>query len=227
MLVLCLVLAFACPRVLAGAFTYKIAFFRVYHVLWAAIALILIKRMIPSFNPLVSSGKMFRRNYSGSPLTPSGEEKLRAYTARMNRGAAKTAVYWTLVVLVTGVLFHLGALDPTGLMLVVVFFIFMDQFCVTVWCPFEWIIGNKCCNSCRINNWGYLMAFAPLVFLQSFWTWSLVGLSLLVVIQWEYQFFRHPERFFELCNRNLLCRDCTTICTGRKRKAADPGLHNG
>ncbi len=55
---------------------------------------------------------------------------------------------------------------------------------MTVFCPFKWLAGGKCCSTCRINNWGYLMAFSP-SFVQSFLT-SIVALSIIVAIQWEY-----------------------------------------
>jgi hypothetical protein len=212
-LALCLVLSWGRPRLLIGFFTCGIAFFHVYHLFWLGAVLILVKRMVPRLNAKITSGKIFGSHYTGSrEKTPAGEEKLKSYVRKMNRGALKTAAYWLLVILGTGALYRVHLFGPVGLFMVVVFFIFMDQFCVSVWCPFEWIIGNKCCASCRINNWGYLMAFAPLVFLPSFWTLSIVALSIGVVLQWEYMFHAHPERFFELLNENLMCRNCKDRC---------------
>jgi hypothetical protein len=223
-LILSLVISFEAPDLLIRFFTLKCVFFNVYHVFWLVIVLILLKRMIPAFNRKTGPAKIFGRAYvPGMVRAPAREERLRSYVTKVNRGALKAAVYWTLVILVTGVLYYFHVFENTGLFIIVVFFVFMDQFCVSVWCPFEWLIGNKCCNSCRINNWGYLMAFLPLIFFPSFWTYSIILLSGAVVAQWEYLFCRHPERFFELYNACLMCRNCLEKCEERKRNSAVSG----
>ena len=215
-LILSLAGSFKAPDLLIRFFTFKFVFFNVYHVFWLVVVLILLKRMIPGLNRKIGPAKIFENKYvPGLARTPVREERLRSYVAKVNRGALKTAVYWTLVILAVGGLYHRNVFGTTGLFIIVVFFVFMDQFCVSLWCPFEWLIGNKCCNSCRINNWGYLMAFLPLVFLPSFWTYSIILLSGVVVAQWEYLFYRHPERFFELYNACLMCRNCPEKCASR------------
>jgi hypothetical protein len=212
-LALSLIFAFVCPDLLIRFFTFEIIFFRVYHVIWLLTVALLVKRMFPRFNRKISSGKIFEKHYADrGNKNPSAAEKLRIYRAKTSSGAAQTAVYWTVVVIATGMLYYFNVLRTLDIYLVVIFFIFMDQFCTSVWCPFQWLIGNKCCNSCRINNWGYLMAFAPFIYLPSFWTYSVLALSAVVVIQWEYLFHKHPERFFELYNTNLMCRNCSMKC---------------
>ena len=212
-----LVLAIRWPEILVGTFTDPIFFFKVYHVIWLMTMWALIKRMIPHWNSKISMGKIFERHYSASQIENPGKKekfqgKLADYTHRMNVGAVKTAIYWLLAVLFVGILYYAGVLNRMWLMLTVVFFIFMDQFCVSVWCVFKWIVGNKCCNTCRISNWGHLMAFSTLVFVPSFWTYSVLIMSSIVVIQWEYLYAKHPERFYELYNVNLQCRNCDGIC---------------
>lgn len=214
---LILVLAIWWPEVIVGTFTYPILFFKVYHVLWVMVMWLLVKRMVPRLNSKISMGKIFERHYKAEPAdNPTKEakfrEKLADYTHRMNAGALKAAIYWVLAVLFVGLLYYTGILNTMWLMLTVVFFIFMDQFCVSAWCVFKWIIGNKCCNTCRINNWGYLMAFSTLIYVPSFWTYSVLIMSAIVVVQWEYLNAKYPERFFELYNTNLQCRNCDGIC---------------
>jgi hypothetical protein len=214
---LILVLAIWRPEILVGTFTYPIFFFKVYHVLWLLIMWALIKRMIPRFNSKISMGKIFEHHYAAASAgDPAKQEKfqkkLADYTHRMNVGAVKTAIYWLLAVLFVGALYYSGVLNRMWVILTVVFFIFMDQFCVSVWCVFKWIVDNKCCNTCRINNWGHLMAFSALVFVPSFWTYSILAMSIIVVVQWEYLCARYPERFYELYNVNLQCRNCDGIC---------------
>ncbi len=214
---LILVLAIWRPEILVGTFTYPILFFKVYHVIWIMTMWLLLKRMIPQWNSKISMGKIFAKHYPASPAgDPAKQEKfqtkLTEYTQHMNSGALRTAIYWVLAVIFVGILHYTNVLNRMWVFLTVVFFIFMDQFCVSVWCVFKWIIGNKCCNTCRINNWGYLMAFSTLIYIPSFWTYSVLVMSIIVVVQWEYLYAKYPERFYELFNTNLQCRNCDGIC---------------
>jgi hypothetical protein len=211
---------------LVRAFTFDLGFFRVYHVLWLAAFLVILKRFIPAMNPKMNLGKIYAANYvqTGEDTAPK-RERLKRYVRKVNVGAVRSAIYWTLAVLFVGVLWYFGFFDRTMLFVTVVFFIFMDQFCISVWCPFTWIIGHKCCVTCRINNWGYLMAFSPLVYMPSFWTYSILLLSGATVVHWEYLFRKHPERFYELYNANLMCKNCRRPCRTRKKapvQSADP-----
>ena len=191
---------------------------KVYHVLWALTVFILIKRMVPRFNKKISSRKVFGRFYrEAGGITPARDEKLRSLKAKTDRGALKSAFYWLLLLADISLWRMVGMLSDTWIYIIVLFFVFMDQFCVTVFCPFKWLAQGKCCSTCRINNWGYIMAFSPLIFIQSFWTWSIVALSIIVVIQWEYLYYRFPERFYETHNAALMCRNCTTECTGKRK----------
>ncbi|OPY75864.1 MAG: hypothetical protein A4E65_03386 [Syntrophorhabdus sp. PtaU1.Bin153] len=209
----CLIFALLYPESIIRFFGYQILFFRIYHLIWLFTFIVLVKRLIPDWNSKISMGKIFKRHYA-QILTDgsSKQEKLSRYRRKVNIGALRTAVCWSIVVLITGLLYGVGIFNKLWLFLTVGFFVFMDQFCVSVWCPFQWVIGNKCCNACRINNWGYLMAFSPLAFIPSFWTVSVVALSVIVVIQWEYLFHKYPERFYELYNANLQCKNCGKGC---------------
>ncbi|MCX5804553.1 MAG: hypothetical protein NT010_00585 [Proteobacteria bacterium] len=212
-LAISLVLAICYPHILVKSFTYDFSLFKVYHVLWLLAVLILIKRFIPRMNPKINLGKIYGRNYVQAGEDSSAkQQRLADYIKKMNFGAMRSAIYWTLLVLDIGFWWVAGLLDPMWLIIIVIFFIFMDQFCITVWCPFKTIIQNKCCNTCRINNWGYLMAFSPLIFIPSFWTYSILFLSVIIIIQWEYLYYKHPERFYELYNAKLMCKNCVNRC---------------
>jgi len=205
--------------ILTVFFTFPLAgIVRVYHVLWALAVFILIKRMVPGFNRKISSRKIFRRFYrEADGITPARDEKLRSLKGKTDRGALKSAFYWLLLLGDIALWRMVGMLSDTWIYIIVLFFVFMDQFCVSVFCPFKWLAHGKCCNTCRINNWGYIMAFSPLIFIHSFWTWSIVAFSIIIVIQWEYFYYRYPERFFETHNAALMCRNCVTECTGRRK----------
>jgi hypothetical protein len=207
------------PDVLRAFFTFALLGpVKVYHVLWALTVFILVKRMVPRFNKKISSQKIFGRFYrQAESITPRRDEQLRSLKARTDRGALKSAFYWLLLLGDIALWRMVGMLSDTWIYIIVLFFVFMDQFCVSVFCPFKWLAGGKCCSTCRINNWGYLMAFSPLVFIESFWTWSIVSLSIIVVIQWEYLYHRFPERFYETHNAALMCRNCAVECTGHRK----------
>jgi len=160
------------------------------------------------------AGKVFARNYSENTVKIlSKKEKLKEYTRRMNIGAVKAGVLWLLLLSVIGLLYYSNVINESWLIVIVTFFAFFDNFCVSVWCPFrKWLIKNKCCNVCRIYNWGSIMILCPLVFIPSFWTYSLLLISLIVMVQWEYIHYKHPERFYELYNANLMCKNCKTKC---------------
>ncbi|HOJ43846.1 MAG TPA: hypothetical protein PLW88_00545 [Syntrophorhabdaceae bacterium] len=205
------------PDILKRFFTYSIfSSIKTYHILWLLTVLILLKRFIPSLNKKINLGKIYSKNYKeAGPDSPSKRERLLKYKRKIDNGAIRSAVYWVLLVLTMWLWRKAQLLSDLWIFIIVIFFIFMDEFCATIWCPFQAIISNKCCNTCRINNWGYLMAFSPMIFIQSFWTYSILMLSVLAIVQWEYLYHKHPERFYELYNANLMCKNCTKKC--RKR----------
>ncbi|NTU89345.1 MAG: hypothetical protein HGA54_05475, partial [Actinobacteria bacterium] len=48
----------------------------------------------------------------------------------------------------------------------------------------------------------------PLLFIPSWFSWTLCALSLAVLVRWELNFNRHPERFSERLNLSLRCAGC-------------------
>lgn len=207
------------PELLETFFTYPvIAVVKIYHIFWLLTFSLIAKRMFPGLNRKVSSGKIFKRFHLETVReTPSRNDRYLMQKKKVDSGALRSALYWALLILVMGMWRKAGMLSDTWIFIIVLFFIFMDQFCVNIFCPFQWLMGNKCCNTCRIDNWGYLMAFSPLIFICSFWTYSIVALASVSVIQWEYLYWRHPERFFEMHNASLTCSKCQSRCT-RKGK---------
>ena len=91
--------------------------------------------------------------------------------------------------------------------------------CILFFCPFQtWFMKNKCCGSCRIYNWDYAMMFTPLFFVRENYAWSLLVLSIALLVRWEVTFYLHPERFSENTNEYLMCRNCTErLCAHKKQ----------
>ena len=94
-----------------------------------------------------------------------------------------------------------------------------DLICILFFCPFQtWFMKNKCCSVCRIYNWDYAMMFTPLFFVRRDYSWSLLALSIALLVRWEITIFRHPERFSEKTNDYLQCRNCTEkLCVHKKQ----------
>jgi len=216
-LIISFVIALIKPDMLKGFFTYNIFFsVKTYHILWLLTVLVLLKRFIPSLNKKINLGKIYAKNYKEAGIdSPSKRERLLKFKRKIDSGAIRSAIYWVLLVLTMWLWREAKLLSDLWIFITVIFFIFMDEFCATIWCPFQVIIGNKCCNTCRINNWGYLMAFSPMIFIKSFWTYSILLLSVIAIIQWEYLYNKHPERFYELYNANLMCKNCAKKCKKR------------
>lgn len=198
-----------CPRILTEGFFFSVGPVRVYHVIWAAAIIYLINRLTPKGGRKIASTKCFDKT-ADTDTTVTAGQKSAFFRLRKNadRGALHTALSWTAVIGAAGILHRAELVTTLWLFAIVMFFIFMDQFCITVWCPFQWLMKNKCCATCRINNWGYLMAFAPLLYIPSFWTYSVLVVSAALVVQWEYLYYRYPERFYEAYNKNLACVRC-------------------
>ena len=127
-------------------------------------------------------------------------------------------ILWIALVVILGFLYWKGVIGIAEIFLISVFFYVADLICVLIWCPFRLIMKNKCCTTCRIYNWDYAMMFTPLVFIPNIFTWSLLGISLLLLIEWEVLYKKFPERFVENCNSSLSCINCQEkLCHHKKQ----------
>ena len=63
------------------------------------------------------------------------------------------------------------------------------------------------------------MMFTPLLFIGSFYTWSLLAVAVAVWALWEACVLLFPERFWEGTNAALQCSQCVDkLCTQYCRK---------
>ncbi len=169
-------------------------------IIWIWFVIEIILRFFPANIESMGCQKQFSKNYI--PIEngkPNGE----------NRGVFLSAGAWVLLNGCIGVLYFSGIIDKGILLLISLFYAVCDMVCILFFCPFQtWFMKNKCCTTCRIYNWDYAMMFTPLIFIKSFYTWSLLGLGILLLVEWEVLHARYPERFSEGCNRNLACAAC-------------------
>ena len=119
------------------------------------------------------------------------------------------AVFWILLNSIIAILYYNEIIDAGILILISLFYSVSDMICILFLCPFQtWFMKNKCCTSCRIYNWDFAMMFTPLIFIKSFYTWSLFAIAFILFLRWEVSIRRYPERFAENTNAALSCGCC-------------------
>lgn len=180
--------------------------------IWVLFVVEMIFRFFPSRLESMGCQKQFARNYR--PVSGNPEPKLMP--------ASRTVLVtgsWMVLNGVLGGLYLLGVYDAGILVLISLFYAVCDMICILWFCPFHtWMMKNKCCTTCRIYNWDYAMMFTPLIFIPGWFTYSLVVLSLLLLIKWEIIYHKHPERFAENANESLRCANCTEkLCQHKKQ----------
>jgi len=128
----------------------------------------------------------------------------------MNIQAAKVLLVWILLNGIVAALYYTKLIRARDLFLISAFYYVSDLICIIYFCPFQkWIMRNRCCTTCRIFNWDELMIVTPLLLFPSIYSWTLGGIALIALIVWEFNFYRHTERFLEETNDHLKCVNCT------------------
>lgn len=167
--------------------------------------------IIPNVKTISPYGKHLRQHFRKVPHYI--KDILITYTKKYNRRALLTFFLWWITILLIGLIYYLNFINTYHIILITTFFYFADHFCINIWCPFQqFLIKNRCCNTCRIYNWGHLMTFSLFIFIPNFFTYTLFFSSLVAFIQWEYLNYKFPERFSDISNANLQCRNCLIEC---------------
>ena len=183
----------------------------IIYVIWAVFVIEMIMRFFPSKYESPGCQKQFARNYKKSGSTE--------VTIHDNNATIMVALIWIVFNGLFGALHMAGILDDGIMILLCSAYSICDIICILFFCPFQtWFLKNKCCSTCRIYNWDYAMMFTPLFFVQKSYTWSLLALSVALLIRWELTFYLHPERFSENTNEYLRCENCTEkLCAHKKQ----------
>ena len=184
------------------------------HLLWIIWMIDMIAQLIPIQKHIsIGSLKVFRQHFR--PI----REKINHHALKEHIKIATKSAFWVLLlwcalIAAIGALHAAGILTNVHLFLITVVFYVCDLICVLIWCPFRLMMKNRCCTTCRIFNWDHLMMFSPMIFIPSFYAWSLFGMSLIVFLIWEGCILVHPERFWDKTNAALQCANCTDkLCT--------------
>lgn len=178
------------------------------HIIWLIFVLIMLIHLFPREKSLTMALlKAEKNNYE--TIENYSELDLYKYLQNQNFKAWIVMLSWLLINAIAGLLFAFKVIDEADLYMLTVFYFLCDYICILIYCPFQsHIMKNKCCVNCRIYDWGHFMMFTPMVFIRSFYTWSLFFLSCIVLIRWELIYAKHPERFWSGSNKNLQCAHC-------------------
>lgn len=187
-------------------------------VAWAVFVLEMVFRFFPSKYESPGCQKQFAVNYI---KTGSAEIDIPD-----NHATFLVALIWIVFNGIFGAMHMMGILDDGIMILLCSFYSVCDLICILFFCPFQsWLLKNKCCSACRIYNWDYAMMFTPLFFVRRDYSWSLLALSIALMLRWEITFFRHPERFSEKTNGYLHCANCTEKLCSHKKQLRKLWLH--
>ena len=171
-------------------------------IVWSVFTIEMALRFFPSRYESPGCQKQFKRNY-----IKSGDTSI---DIQDNNSTVLVLLIWILFNMIFGALHMLGIIDDGIMILLCSAYSVCDVICILFFCPFQsWFLKNKCCCVCRIYNWDYAMMFTPLFFVRRSYLWSLLLMSLILMIRWEITFYRHPERFSAKTNDYLRCENCT------------------
>ena len=183
-------------------------------VIWCVFVFEMISRFFPSSIEGKGCEKQFEKNFisTGKPFSKT------AYVKKQNKAAFIVFVFWVILNGTFGALYLCHVFSKEVMLLIALAYSVCDMICILFFCPFHTLImKNKCCGTCRIYNWDYAMIFTPFLFIPAFFTWSLLGIALVLMIKWEIMIYRHPERFYEMTNASLSCRNCEEkLCHHKK-----------
>ena len=182
-------------------------------LVWLLLMLAMVRQFFPSRLKSPGSQKIFARRCLPSSGGVSREEIRRA-----DQGALRVLLVWAAA---HAGIFFLYAHQVVGkrfLVCLAGFYGVCDLICVLIFCPFRaWLMHNRCCTTCRIYDWDYLMMCTPLLPVGGWMAISACALAALLFLRWEIVWLRHPERFLESGNEALQCAECQEhLCKYRR-----------
>ncbi len=186
------------------------------HIIWFIWMLDMILQLcrVPKYWPLGS--QKYREERFKKPILMINKTHIKRIMKEMNKDAVSVAIAWILLVAVIDILYLTNVIHFQTVIIISTAFYVCDVICIIGWCPFKtFFMHNKCCTTCRIFNWDHAMMFTPLIAIPGIWTYSLVIMSLIVVIVWETACSNHPERFMEKTNISLRCNHCKDKLCGK------------
>jgi len=170
--------------------------------LWIVFMIEMLLRLFPSKFESPGCQKQFRQNYK-----KSGKTDIKISD---NNAVVLVGIIWISVNAIFGLLHMNNIIDDAFMYMLSCIYSVCDIICILFFCPFQtFFLKNKCCCTCRIYNWDYAMMFTPLLFVHNWVAISLLIMSVIVLLRWEFTVFKYPERFSDHTNEYLNCSNCS------------------
>lgn len=181
--------------------------FRPIHFIWLVFMIIMLMHVFPTEKLTMALLKAEDKHFK--PVNDFSRLSLLEFVQNQNFKAWMVMLVWLFLNGTFGLLYLGKVIDEADLVMLSVFFFLCDYICILFFCPFQtFIMKNRCCVNCRIYDWGHFMMFTPMLFIRSFYSWSLFFTSLVVLITWELKYAKHPERFWSGSNKTIQCANC-------------------
>ena len=130
-------------------------------VVWFLLMISMISRFFPSKLESLGCQKEFPGRFR-----PSGKEVSAQEIRYANRGALLVLLSWLVLNSVFYFLYWKSVIGPIFMVCLAGFYGVCDIICILFFCPFQsWMMHNRCCTTCRIFNWDYIMICTPLMVL--------------------------------------------------------------
>jgi len=181
-------------------------------IIWLILVVEMTERIIPNKKVTMGARKHFATSFATA-------KPLQSIT-KLHQGAFLSSFSWFIITSAIIFTLHIvGQLSPQNILILTLFYSLVDLAFIIFFCPFRKLfMKNFCCQSCRIYNWDYMMMCAPLLLFPSLFSLTLVGLAALVLIFWEYNLIKNPQRFKRETNGNLRCDSCVDKLCGLSRE---------
>ena len=185
------------------------------HIIWALLLATMLLPCLPHTKVSLGCLKQHKKYYH--PSEAIDRQGLAEYIKQSDQKALIIAAAWSVCNLFLWLLYWTERLGAKELLLAVLFFSVCDLVCVLFFCPFQLVMKNRCCVTCRIFSWDHFMMVMPLIPIFNFFSYSLCLFAFVLLIAWESTWRRHPERYWDKSNRALQCRNCQTpLCQLKK-----------
>ncbi|MBE6996447.1 MAG: hypothetical protein E7429_06980 [Ruminococcaceae bacterium] len=183
-------------------------------VAWLGLMLSMLFRFFPSALESLGCQKEFAGRFVPSGTAPPSAERQSAA-----KGALRVLLAWLAL---NGLFFFAhwkGWVGDLFMVCLAAFYSVCDIICILFFCPFQsWMMHNRCCTTCRIYNWDFMMISTPLLCVSGVLATSACVVAAILLLRWELTYLRHKERFFESSNTALRCSQCQEQLCRYKRK---------
>lgn len=157
--------------------------------------------------------KMFRKYY-----VPTGYVNKKE---NYKRNLSGVIILWILYLTAIGIIKYMGILTwQLFLAGACIMFMLNSLFTRKICLLSIFFLHNKnnCCKNCGINCWDYLIFASALIFAPKLSVVAtiindiIIILSTIMLIIWEYNYYKYPYRFYPETNKTLSCRYCLKQC---------------